>query len=67
MSKRSFENDDIFGRDFRVKTAKKYETGIKKHSLDSDEEDDVDVNNVLNEDEFEGTDQHYVVIFTKRD
>lgn len=57
MAKRSASSEDLF-REIRTKTARKYEQGIKKHSLDSDEEDEVDdPNNVLNDDEFEGEEE----------
>lgn len=49
MYKRKFDGDENQKRKY-VRT----EENIKKHSLDSDEEDEKDDNNVLDEDEIEG-------------
>lgn len=53
MSKRKYFDDVQYGK--RFKNAKQSTENVKKHSLDSDEEDDNDEeNNVLHEDDIEG-------------
>lgn len=50
MYKRKFDGEDIQKRK-HVRT----DDNVKKHSLDSDEEDEKDDNNILDEDDIEGS------------